>query len=241
MSKLHDLIRLAQAEKNCDKHSSVRYNAESNIVSNCDRLQSRYSNPHKQASVPICSVVDAFVTTADIYTDGASITVNRSHTSRSVHGIQGVPGSQPCTSKSVPIQGELFTSAVPLIFQQIRPTWWGSQTNVDNDASLRTAVAPQGNTSASDTDFITDDHTPMENKRKAKRLRRTTNQELNRRNSFAATLSKRALQARLAPAAKPVKIVGRTKATGELFAEINTAKTVEKAVLYQYCYFVRWS
>ena len=122
MSKLHDLIRLAEAENNSDKHSFVQHNAESNIVSNCDRLQSRYSFPHKQASVPICSVVDATVTTADLYTDGACTTVNRSHTSRSVHGMQGVQGSQPCSSKSVPIQGELFTSAVPPVFQQIRPT-----------------------------------------------------------------------------------------------------------------------
>ena len=122
MSKLHYLIRLAEAENNCDKHSSVQHNAESNIVSNCDRLHSRYSNPHKQASVSICSVVDAFVTTADIYTEGASKTVNRSHTSSSVHGLQGVQSSQPCTSKSVPIQCELFTSAVPSVFQQIRPT-----------------------------------------------------------------------------------------------------------------------
>ena len=123
----------------------------------------------------------------DIYTDGASTTVNRFI--HGIQGVQGVPCCQLCTSSSAPIQGKIFTSTVPPVFQQIRPTRWGSQTNVDNDTPLRTAVALQGDTCASDTDFVTDDYTQVENKRKAKRLRRRTNQEFDGRISFAATLS----------------------------------------------------
>ena len=138
-NKVHELIRLTEVENNCDKHSSGQHNAESNIISNCDPVHSRYSNPHKQASAPVCSVVDTSATTADIFTDGASTTVNRF-----IHGIQGVQGvqcGQSCTSKSAPIHGEMFTSTVPPVFQQIRPTRWESQTNIDNDTPLRTAVA----------------------------------------------------------------------------------------------------
>ena len=69
-NKVHELIRLTEVENNCDKHSSGQHNAESNIISNCDPVQSRYSNPHKQASAPVCSVVDTSATTADIFTDG---------------------------------------------------------------------------------------------------------------------------------------------------------------------------
>ena len=60
MSKVYELIRLAQAEDNCDKHSTVQHNTESNVVNNCDLIQ--YGNAHKQANVPLCSVVHASVT-----------------------------------------------------------------------------------------------------------------------------------------------------------------------------------
>ena len=62
--------------------------------------QWEYSNPHKPASVPVCSVVDVSVTTADIYTDGISTTVNGSRTPQFIHGVQGVQGPQPCTSSA---------------------------------------------------------------------------------------------------------------------------------------------
>ena len=46
-----------------------------------------------------------------------------------------------------------------------------------------------------------------------------------------STLSKPAPQYKLVPSAKPIRIVGRTKATGGLLAGIKEAKVVAKAVV----------